>query len=100
MMYKLLAVMPERLNYLSCYEVTVADSFAQAKERIEQMESQGTPFDSLDLPAGDENRLWEFLNWMRATGRNYPFSVFGDLSTESFWALCEKCRSLGFHFNT
>ena len=97
---KLLAVMPDRLNYLPGYDVSVAHSFEQAKSMILRMESQCTPFDTLDLPARDEKALWDFLNWMRRNCRNYPFSVFGCKDTKRFWKLCEECRSKGFIFNT
>jgi len=100
MKQNLLAVMPDGLNYLPEYDVSVAKSFEQAKAMLRDMEERGTPFDTLDLPADDEKRLWEFLNWMKTTGRNYPFSVFGCKSDKEFWALCETCRKKGFQFNT
>ena len=99
-MRKLLAVMPVYSHYHPDYQVTAARSFEEAKDLLRLAEQAGKPFDSLDLPVSDEKQFWSFLDWMRLTGRNYPFSVFGCKNTPHFWQLCEKCRSLGFHFNT
>lgn len=100
MKHRILAVMPECLNYPSHYQVSVAKSFDEAQKMIEQAELLGIRLDSLDIPANNEEAFWEFLNWMQSSGRNYPFSVFGISDTDRFWALCEECRSRGFHFNT
>ncbi len=99
-MTKLLAVTPDSTNYAPFYKVTVARSFDHAKALIQQAEEDGAPFDTLDLPVYDEDIFWQFLNWMRSTGRNYSFSVFGYRNTFHFWNLCNKARNQGFHFNT
>lgn len=99
-MRKLLAVMPEYTTYHPRYAVTVAHSFAQAKELLLQAELAGVPFDDLDLPVSDENAFWVFLEWMRGTGQNYPFSIFGCDDTDRFWSLVQKARAQGFYVNT
>ena len=99
-MRKLLAVKPVSTRYGCQYRVSVAHSFREARLLIAQAEQTGEPFDDLDIPVSNEAEFWEFLDWMRKTGRNYPFSVFGCEDTHSFWKLCEKCRAMGFRFNT
>lgn len=98
-MRKMLSVRTEHGNYAPYYQVTYADSFMEAAEKILQAEEEGCPFDELDLPAGDEQKFWEFLNWMERRGRKYPFSVYG-CNTFTFIRLRDKCRARGFHFNT
>ena len=97
---KLLAVMPQSLNYGSFYDVDVAYSFQEAKEMIELAETNGNPYEDLDLPAGDEKTFWEFINWMEITRRRYRFSIFGVKTEKQFWEIAEKARNKGFHFNT
>lgn len=98
-MRKLLAVRTDRTNYVSYYQVTYAASFQEAAEKILRAEAEGCPFDELDIPASDEQKLWEFLDWMERRGRKYPFSVYG-CNTFTFIRLRDKCRARGFHFNT
>lgn len=97
---KLLAVMPQSTNYLNTYEVDVAASFEEAKRMIAYAEMCGAPYDDLDLPACDEKRFWQFVNWMEETDRKYSFSVFGVKDTKRFWKIAEKVRARGFHFNS
>jgi hypothetical protein len=99
-MRKLLAVLSQPTNYCSGYSVTVANSFEQAKALIVQAELEGSPFETLDLPVYDEKIFWQFLHWMRSTGRNYSFSVFGCKNTLHFRRLCAEARGKGFRFNT
>ena len=99
-MRKLLAVKPISTSYAPYNEVTIAGSFAEAKARIQHAEQQHCPFDALDLPVSDEVAFWSFLDWMRETGRNYPFSMFGCKSTPHFIRLCQEARQKGFCVNT
>ena len=99
-MRKLLAVKPISTSYVPYYEVTTASSFAEAKALIQQAEQLHSPFDDLDIPASDEAAFWSFLDWMRNTGRNYPFSMFGCKSTPHFIRLCQEARRKGFCVNT
>ena len=99
-MRKLLAVMPETTRYGTYYTVTVAESFEHAKYLIQRGENLGMPFDDLDLPVYDEKEFRSFLEWMRSTGRNYPFSVFGCKDTVHFVKIRDEARAMGFHFNS
>ena len=96
---KLLAVRPDRTNYLSCYEVSVAPSFEAAKLLLVRAEEAGAPFETLDLPVYDEKAFCAFLDWLEATGRRLPFSVFGCRSTRQFIRFRDEARRRGFHFN-
>ena len=100
MKMRMLAVMADNLNYLPCYEVSVAGSFEEAKIRIQAAEENGSPFDVLDIPAGDEKIFWDFLEWMHRSGRNYPFSIFGIGNTFNFMRIVRKARGQGFTVNT
>ena len=97
---KMLAVMPVSTNYLSTYQVDVAHSFEQAREMILSAEREGAPYESLDLPVGNEARFWKFVELMQEGHRNYPFSIFGAKNDEHFWSIAEKVRAKGFHFNS
>ena len=97
---KLLAVTPESTNYIGLYEVDIAHSFAEAKEMIIAAEDCGRPYDDLDLPAADEKKFWQFVDWMEKTGRRYAFSIFGIADAARFWKIAEQIREKGFHFNT
>ena len=97
---RLLAVDPPSTNYLHIYDVTVARSYDQAKEMLQQAEQTGVPFETLDIPACDKAKFWEFVEWMEQTGRNYSFSIFGITDTDRFWQIVENLRARGFHINT
>ena len=97
---KLLAVMPVSTNYLPVYDVEIAHSFEEAREMIQEAELGGVPYADLDLPVSDEARFWEFVEWMKETNRRYGFSIFGAKNDEHFWAIAEKVREKGFHFNS
>ena len=97
---KLLAVMPQSINYRSIYDVDVAHSFREAKEMIMLAETNGIPYEDLDLPVDDEKMFWEFVKWMEITHRRYSFSIFGVKNPKQFRKIAEKVRNKGFHFNS
>lgn len=96
---KLLAVQPDSIDYLDVLDVTFADSFDEAKVKIEQAEFAGRPFDDLELPVYDRFAFEDFINWMKSTNRRYAFSIFGYRDTEEFIRIRDKARKDGFHFN-
>ena len=95
---KLLAVQQNSGNYAPFYEVTCADSYAEAKRLIVQAEEAGAPFDTLDLPVNPMGDFDEFLFWMERRGSRYPFSIFG-CSTFQFIRIRDEVRRRGFTFN-
>ena len=97
-MIRMLAVMPESANYNSFWEVAVARSFSEAKAMIEQAERAGAPFDDLDLPVRKKSAFWEFIDWMEARERRYPFSVFGCRNTRHFIRIRDEARRRGLVF--
>ena len=66
---------------------------------IIRTEADGAPFDDLDLPVSDEEQFWKFVEWMEATQRRYPFSIFGCGSLQ-FMRIAGEVRRRGFHFNS
>ena len=97
---RLLAVNPPSTNYLHIYDVTVARSYDQAKQILQQAEEAGILFEALDIPASDEAKFWEFVEWMEKNGKKYSFSIFGIRETDRFWQIVETLRERGFHVNT
>ncbi|MBR5095460.1 MAG: hypothetical protein IK095_10210 [Oscillospiraceae bacterium] len=95
---KILAVRPVSRNYLPRYEVSVVQSFEEAKDMIIAAEGSGSPYDDLALPVDDEPAFMEFFAWMDKTGRRYPFSVHGQRSALQFIRIRDLARSCGFHF--
>ena len=99
-MRKLLAVRPDRTEYLNDYDVTVAWSYPEAKRLILEAEERGRPFDTLDLCVRDKRAFREFLDWMEKRRRRYPFSIFGYRSDSEFIRIRDKARKRGFIFNS
>ncbi len=99
-MRKLLAVMPQATNYGSFYDLSIANSYEQAKDMIISAEYAGAPFDDLDLPVQNEEIFWEFIDWMEKTDRKYSFSIFGYKSDAQFLNIAKAVREKGFHFNS
>lgn len=98
-MTKLLAVQTEAANYAPYFQVSCARSFEEAKEMILRAEQEGCPFDTLDLPARDEESLWRFLDWMAQRGKRYSFSIHGQLHVFQFIRIRDRARARGFYFN-
>ncbi len=87
---RLLAVRPLSRNYSGNYHVTFTGSFAEA-ERMMRVQS----FDVLDLPADDENQLFDFLKKCR--GR-CAVCVHGVDDEKRFVKIRDKVREMGFEF--
>ena len=85
-------------NYVSYVEVDHVRNFEEAKQQIEIAEKEEKPYKQLDLPAFDEERLWEFVDWMARRGTKYPFSIHTDRGFFQFIRIRDRARAMGFSF--